>query len=302
MKVVIAGGTGFLGRPLSAAFAADGHQVVVLSRRAADTNTPPGVAIAQWDSGSGAPETSRLLEGADLLVNLAGESIAGRRWTEAHKARIRSSRVTVTRRLVEALSRLSTSPAFVSASAVGYYGDRGDETLTEASPPGTGFLAEICVEWEREALAAAPRARVALVRTGIALERDGGALERMLLPFKLFAGGPLGSGAQYMPWIHRDDWVSLVRWLATRAGAQGPYNATAPNPVTNREFSNTLGAVLHRPSFMPAPAFALKIALGEMAEPLLLASQRAAPARALQEGFVFKYTTLREALEAIVRH
>lgn len=298
MKVVISGGTGFLGRRLSEALVAEGHQVVGLSRRPAAGRGGPGVTLAQWIADPAGLAT--VLDGAGAVVNLAGESIGGRRWNAAHKARIRSSRVDTTRQIVAALAMLPTPPVFVSGSATGYYGDRGADTLTESSPPGDDFLSQVCLEWEREAMNAAPRARVALVRTGLVLERGGGALPQMLLPFKWFAGGPLGSGAQYMSWIHRKDWVNLVRWLITTAAAQGPYNATAPNPVTNREFARTLGAALHRPSFMPAPAFALKIALGEMAGPLLLAGQRVLPQRALEGGFTFTYPTLEEALAAIV--
>lgn len=298
MKIVIAGGTGFLGRPLAAALAADGHDLVVLTRRPGRRAAATRITETHWDPHDSAAEWTGALDGASAVVNLAGEPIAGRRWTAAHKARIRDSRLAATRRIVEALARPASPPALVSASAIGYYGDRGAETLTEASAPGDDFLAKVSVEWEAAAMTAASRTRVALVRTGIVLARGGGALQKMLLPFKLFAGGPLGSGTQYMSWIHRDDWIGLVRWLVTSA-AQGPFNATAPNPVTNKEFSTALGRALHRPSFVPAPAFALRIAVGEMAGPLLLSSQRVLPVRAQEAGFTFKYPTLPEALRAI---
>jgi uncharacterized protein len=298
MLIVIAGGTGFLGAPLADACAAEGHDVLVLTRR------PPAgparhVSFAPWAPADPNGDWQHALDRADAVVNLAGTSIAGRRWTAAHKAAIRESRLTATRSLVDAILRRTPAPALVSASAIGYYGDRGSEILTESSPAGSDFLAGVCVQWEAEAMRAAAATRVAIVRTGIVLDRSGGALEKMLLPFRLFAGGPLGSGGQYMSWIHRDDWVHLVRRLATGAG-KGPFNATAPNPVTNREFASELGRALGRPSFMPAPAFALKIAVGEMAGPLLLASQRVIPSRAPEIGFTFTYQTLPEALAAIL--
>lgn len=297
MRIVLAGGTGFLGRPLAAAFAAEGHDVIVLTRRPAAG--AGRLHCVQWDPGAAAAAWTGALDGAAVVVNLAGESIAGRRWTAAHLARVRESRIGATRHLVSAIARLTPPPALVSASATGFYGDRGDEILTEASTPGEDVLAKICVDWEAEAMKAAPRSRVALVRTGIVLERDGGALQKMRLPFRLFAGGPLGSGRQHMSWIHRDDWVALVRWIAMST-VQGPVNATAPAPVTNRGFSTALGRALHRPSFMPAPAFALRIAVGRMAGPLLLSSQRVIPARAQEAGFAFTYPTLPEALHAIL--
>jgi uncharacterized protein (TIGR01777 family) len=299
MNVVIAGGTGFLGRALTAALVADRHQVLILSRRPAAVRTGSGVTATTWDPERHAGDLVRVVQRADAVVNLAGESIDGRRWNDAYKERIRQSRLSATTRLVEAIRQTSPAPALISASAIGYYGDRGDATLTETSPPGSDFLARVCVEWEKAALAAAPHARVALVRTGIVLDKSNGALPRMLLPFKLFAGGPLGSGRQYMSWIHVADWVALARWLVTTTSLTGPFNATAPNPVTNREFATALGTALHRPSFMPAPAFAIKLAVGEMAGPLVLGSERVIPARALEAGFSFKYPELGQALHAL---
>lgn len=188
-----------------------------------------------------------------------------------------------------------------SASAIGYYGDRGNEELTEASDPGDDFLARLCVRWEREAMRAnSPQTRVVLIRTGIVLDPDGGALARMLPPFRAGVGGPLGSGRQYMSWIHRNDWVSLVRWMITNDLVGGPINATAPEPVTNKDFSRTLGRALHRPSLLRAPAFALRLLLGEMTDPLLLASQRVLPARADALGFQFAYPRLEPALQALL--
>jgi uncharacterized protein len=233
-------------------------------------------------------------------VNLAGESIAGRRWSAAHKARILDSRVGATRSLAAAIRRASSPPpVFVSGSAVGYYGPLGDETVTEDHPAGADFLASVCVQWEQEAARASDRTRVVSVRTGLVLAREGGALPQMLPPFKLGAGGQVGSGRQYWPWIHRDDWVALVRWAITNAAVAGPLNATAPNPVTNKAFAGAVGRALHRPAFMPAPAFALRLLLGEMADALLLSGQRAIPAKAERLGFKFRFTHVDEALNEI---
>jgi uncharacterized protein (TIGR01777 family) len=294
MKVVIAGGTGFIGQALGARLKQDGHELHVLSRRARSAQevewTPDG-STGLWASA---------LDGADAVVNLAGESIASGRWTAARKARIRDSRILATRSLVAAIERVAQRPAvFLSGSAVGYYGPRRDEPITEETPPGDDFLASVCREWEGEALKAARWTRVVLLRTGIVLERDGGALPQMALPFKLFAGGPVGSGRQYQAWIHRDDWVGMATWALRTAEMTGPLNVTAPNPVTNREFAQTLGRILHRPALMPAPAFAMRAALGEMADALLLTGARVIPARAQALGFGFRYPTLEAALRAI---
>ncbi len=301
MRIVIAGGTGFLGAALTRRLVADGHQIVILTRRIATTPPVAGVQMVEWTPTDAARLPGAAIDGADAIVNLAGESIAGRRWTAAHKQRIRDSRIEATRALVTAIRNLRAAPrVFVSGSAVGYYGDRGDETLSEESSPGRDFLADVCVEWEAEARrAGSTQTRVVLVRTGLVLERDGGALAAMLPPFRFGAGGPVGSGRQFWPWIHRDDWVALVRWAIDTNAAAGPINATAPRPVTNREFARTLGRVLRRPAFMPAPRIALRLALGEMADALLLSGQRAVPARAEALGFRFKYAELEPALQAI---
>src|SRR5581483_424847 len=190
-------------------------------------------------------------------------------------------------------------PVFLSGSAVGYYGSRGDELLNEAASPGSDFLARVCVEWEREASAAAERTRVVALRTGLVLAKDGGALREMLLPFRLGIGGPVGSGRQYWPWIHRDDWVALVAWIIANTSVAGAVNMTAPAPVPNREFAAALGRAMHRPSFMPAPAFALQLLFGEMADALLLSGQRAVPDTAERGGFRFRYRLLDQALAAI---
>jgi len=301
MRIVIAGGTGFLGRPLADVLSASGADVVVLTRRTTAAAArhrliewnPDGTAVGAW---------AESVNGAAAVINLAGESIAGSRWSAAHKQRILDSRVRATRSLVDAIRRADAPPpVFVSGSAVGYYGPCDDRLLDESAQPGSDFLARVCVEWEKEAHAAEDRTRVVLIRTGLVLERDGGALPQMLLPFKLGAGGPVGSGRQYWPWIHRDDWISLVVWALRTPSIAGAVNATAPQPVTNREFARALGRALHRPSFMPAPAFALRLMLGEMADALLLSGQRAIPAKAEREGFSFRHRRVEDALAAILQ-
>ena len=299
MKVVIAGATGFLGQPLARALAADGRDIVILTRRTDPPRSTNAARFLTWRPGHPGPWAAEI-EGAAAVVNLAGESIAASRWSNAQKQRILDSRVQATRTLADAILGASRPPpVFVSGSAVGYYGPRGDEVVTENQPPGSDFLAQVCAAWEAEATRADSAARVVCIRTGLVIEDGGGALPRMVLPFKFGAGGPLGSGRQYMPWIHRDDWVALVRWTVATAAADGPINATAPNPVTNTEFARALGRALHRPAFMPAPAFALRLALGEMADALVLSGQRAVPAKAERLGFRFRFTQLDDALRAI---
>lgn len=299
MKVVIAGGSGFLGRPLAARLADDGHDVVVLTRGRAVGGL--GARPVTWTPDGSVGPWAGEIEGAGAVVNLAGEPIAARRWSAQQKARIRDSRVQATRSLAEAIGRaVAPPPVFLSGSAVGFYGPLGDEIATEDTPPGSDFLAGVCVQWEAEASrAAGPKTRVVCIRTGLVLERDGGALPKMLPPFKLGVGGPVGSGRQYWPWIHRDDWVDLVRWAMLTTSAAGPMNVSAPSPVTNTQFARALGRALHRPSFVPAPAFALRIVLGEMADALLLSGQRAVPSKAERLGYSFRYPRVNDALAAI---
>lgn len=299
MKVVIAGGSGFLGRPLTARLADDGHDVVVLTRGRAVGRL--GARPVTWTPDGSVGPWAREIEGAGAVVNLAGEPIAARRWSAQRKARIRDSRVQATHSLAEAIGRAAAPPpVFLSGSAVGFYGPLGDGVATEETPPGSDFLAGVCVQWEAEAgRAAGPKTRVVCIRTGLVLERDGGALPQMLPPFKFGVGGPVGSGRQYWPWIHRDDWVNLARWAMLTALVAGPMNATAPSPVTNREFAHALGRTLHRPSFMTTPAFALRIVLGEMADALLLSGQRAVPSKAEKLGYSFRYPRVNDALAAI---
>ena len=292
MAIVIAGGTGLLGSRLVRALRSAGRRVLVLTRH------PRHDDDRQWSP------TSRdwvgIVDGADAVINLAGESIAGGRWTPARKKAIRDSRVDATSALVDAINAAEQRPpVFLSASAVGIYGNRGGETLTEDSEAGFDFLADVCRDWERLALEASPGSRVVRLRTGLVLDRDGGALPQLALPFRLFAGGPVGSGQQFMSWIHLDDWVAMVVWSLTTSAVSGAINLTAPAPVTNDAFARTLGRVLHRPAFMRAPAFALKLVMGEMAEALVLGGQRVLPARAQSMGYRFKYVELESALRAI---
>jgi hypothetical protein len=305
MNIVIAGGTGFLGRPLATALVAGGHDVVILTRAPGRSGADATPAIAGTRSIAWSPDGTvgvwaAAIDGADAVINLAGEGIAERRWTEAHKRRVLDSRLNATRSLVAAIQAASAPPStLISGSAVGYYGPSDDAIVTESTPPGSDFLAVVCTQWEQAAIqAASERTRVTCIRTGIVLEKGGGALPQMLPPFYLGAGGPVGSGRQYWPWIHRADWVALVVWTLT-SPVSGAVNATAPNPVTNADFARALGRALHRPAFLPAPAFALRLLLGEMADALLLSGQRAVPAVAERGGFRFQYNQVDEALSAI---
>jgi uncharacterized protein (TIGR01777 family) len=296
MTIILAGGSGFLGRALHRHLTAAGHAVIVLSRHAASH-----AGQVQWQPDGSSGTWARALIGADAIVNLAGESIAGKRWTAARKQILRTSRVLPARSIARALAELPARPRIlVTGSAIGYYGAHGDEAVTEATPPGTDFLARLCVEWEQEAAAAASSTtQVALVRTGIVLHPAGGALKPMLLPFRYGVGGPLGTGRQYWSWIHLADWVALVAWLATAAapvtGQVTAWNATAPTPVTNAEFARVLGRVLHRPAAIPTPVFALLLALGEFSSALTTGA-RVLPARAERAGYQFRYTALEPAL------
>ena len=257
-----------------------------------------GVHAVAWTPDGTVGPWAAALDGADVVINLAGEPIATGRWTEAKKQRIADSRVCATRSIVSAIGAAATPPRLlINASGVGYYGPCGDEVVTESHPAGGDFLADVCGRWEQAAMtAASARTRVICVRTGLVLDPDEGALPQMLLPFRFGLGGPLGSGRQYWPWIHREDWVALVLFLAAAPGASGPVNASAPTPVTNREFTRALARVLRRPAILPAPAFGLRLLLGEMADALLLSGQRAIPAAAEHLGFRFAHTDLEKAL------
>jgi uncharacterized protein (TIGR01777 family) len=299
MRTVIAGGSGFLGVALAAALVKNGHEIVVLSRRSAAPDRT-GTRTVQWTPDGSVGAWADALSGATAVVNLAGESIAAARWTAAQKQRIRTSRLLATRSLVAAIEQASTPPAtFVSGSAVGYYGPLGDEIVTEAHPAGSDFLAGVARDWEAEAMRARTRTRVVCVRTGLVLAPDGGALAKMLPPFRLGVGGRVGSGRQYWPWIHRQDWVDLVKFAIHQKEVTGPLNATAPAPVTNAEFARTLGSALRRPAVLPTPGFVLKLLLGELAEALLLGGQRAVPAKAEQLGCRFAFGRLDAALRSV---
>jgi hypothetical protein len=303
MKTVVAGGTGLLGCPLAARLLAEGHDVVILTRGSARSGGVARARFVTWTPDGTVGPWAGEIDGASLVINLTGESIAGRRWSSAHKERIRESRLQATRSLVEAVRRASAPPAvFVNGSAVGYYGPHGDEIVTESTPPGADFLATVCVQWEAEASRVASAAtRLICVRTGLVLDGSGGALPQMLPPFKFGVGGPVGSGRQYWPWIHHDDWLALVLWAIDTPQASGPINATAPVPVSNADFARALGRALSRPALLPAPAFALRLLLGEMADALLLSGQRALPAVAERLGFPFRYPRIDDALRAIFR-
>lgn len=295
MKIVVAGGTGFLGTPLVSQLRAGGNDVSVLTRG------PAAPGQITWSPDGTVGPWAIAIDGADAVINLAGESIAGHRWTAAHKTRIRNSRILATRSVVRAIHAAARKPTtLVNASAVGYYGSRGNETLTEESAPGDDFLAMVCRAWEAEAGAAADASRVILLRSAPVLESDGGMLPQIARPFRFFVGGPVGPGNQYWSWIHRDDWVAIVKWALETNHVTGPLNLAAPTPVTNREFAQTLGRVLKRPAFMPAPTFALHLVLGEMAD-ILLFSQRVIPAKAAALGFGFRYASLEPALVAAMR-
>ena len=296
MRIVVAGGTGFLGAPLVRRLRAEGHFVSVLTRRPRRPERPHEVA---WNPAEPEGPWTAAVQSADAVINLAGESIADGRWTTARKAALRDSRIQATRAIVAAMTQGARTPAALfNASAVGIYGPHGDEPVTEDTPPGSDFLASLGMAWEAEATAAAHKTRVVLLRTGIALDHGGGALQQMAMPFYFMAGGPLGSGRQYISWIHRDDWTGMVSWALGTPAVSGPLNVTAPNPVTNAEFAHALGRALRRPSFMPAPAFALRLVLGEMAD-AILTGQRVLPAKALALGFSFMYPQLEDALRAI---
>jgi uncharacterized protein (TIGR01777 family) len=299
MKVLVTGASGFVGPRLLRLL----DRPVVLSRNPDRSRAAIGMLagrIVRWDPMQG-PPPSEAFEGVDVVMHLAGESVAEGRWTAAQKARIRDSRVIGTRHLVQGIAQAAVRPrTLVSASAVGYYGDRGEEELTESAAPGRDFLAEVCVAWEQEALAARQHGvRVVTARTGIVLGAGGGALAKMLTPFKLGGGGPLGSGRQWMPWIHVADLARLYVHAAETTAVDGPMNAVAPHPVRNSEFTKALARQLHRPAFLPAPYFGLRLLFGEFAQ-VLFASQRVVPQVAVDSGFVFQYPEIAAALREIL--
>ena len=294
MTVLIAGGSGFLGTALARTFRAAGHRVMILTRR------PQRDGDVLWSTKPTDTSWRHALERSDALINLAGISIAGARWTDDRKREIRASRLAPTVSLVSAIAEATRPPAiFISSSAVGIYGTHGDEVITEETPPGNDFLASVCRDWETRAIEASSRSRVVLLRSGVVLAREGGALPQLALPFRLFAGGPVGTGQQYLSWISLADWLGIVQWMLTRNHVSGPINLTAPTPVTNAEFARTMGRVLGRPSFVRTPAAAVRFALGELADAIILGGQRVVPTRATALGYEFKHETLEQALRDI---
>jgi uncharacterized protein (TIGR01777 family) len=297
MQILITGSRGLVGSALIPALGAEGHRVVRLVRTKPATEKD----CLHWDPAAGILDATSF-EGIDGVVHLAGENIAGGRWTVERKERIRDSRVRGTRLLAERLAELARPPkVLVSASAVGYYGDRGNETLTEASPPGSNYLARVCHEWEAATEPAGQRGiRVINLRMGVVLSAEGGALAKMLFPFRMGVGGIVGNGKQYFSWISIDDLVRTILHALETDSLRGPVNAVAPHSVTNAEFTKALGKVLGRPTIVPMPAFAARLTFGEMADELLLASARVTPAKLLASGFVFRHSDVESALTALL--
>ncbi len=293
MKVVVAGGTGFLGAALVDALQRAGHAVTVLSR------APTAAGQMAWTPDGTAGDWAAVIDGADAVINLAGTSIAGSRWTDDYKSAIDNSRIKATRSLANAIKAAARPPSvFLSGSAVGYYGPHGDEIVTEETAAGTDFLATVCNQWEWEAQQVPSGTRVVLLRTGLVLDGAGGALRQIVKPFRMMAGGPVGSGHQYWSWIHIDDWVGIALRALESPRLSGPVNLTAPHPVTNAEFAHTLGLVLKVPSMVHTPGFVLRAMLGEMANALLLTGQRVLPQKAHWDGYAFRFPNLKPALDA----
>lgn len=302
MKVLITGGTGLVGRALTGRLVQKGHRVAILSRgKGTAIGFPDGVSVRTWDAKT-VDDLVEHLEAADAVVHLAGENIGDGRWTTSRKARILTSRVDSTRALTEALRRAEPKPkTLVQASAVGFYGPRGDRDLSESDEVGTDFLATVCGAWEAASSEVpALGIRRVVARTGVVLSRSGGALPRMVLPFRLFVGGPVGSGSQWISWIHLEDLVGALEHLLFHEQTEGPYNLCAPEPVTNRVFSKAIGNVMGRPSWFPAPAFMIRTLLGEMAT-IVLEGQRAAPLRLIDSGYAFRFPQVGEALHDLLQ-
>ena len=303
MRYLIAGASGFIGQALAAQLFRQGTEVVALVRNpAVSAGRLPGARLHAWDALGGLPP-EEAFDGVDVVVNLVGESIS-KRWNPERKEAFRASRVQGTSALVERMRMLGRRPAaFVSVSGTGIYGARGDEVLTETAPPGAGFLSDMAAAWEAAAEQAAGLGlRTVLLRLGAVLGRGGGILDKLLGPFSLGLGGRLGDGRQFMPWIHLEDAVGLIRFAADHPTLEGPVNAVAPEPITNAEFTSALGEALKRPTLVSLPAFALRLAFGtEMAAELLLSSQRVSPIKALEAGFVFSFPLLREALANLMK-
>jgi len=307
MRIIITGGTGLIGTELSKSLAVDGHEVIVLSRNPEGKSLPDGVRAEKWD-GKTAVSWGHLADGADAIINLAGENIAGSgilpaRWTKERKARILNSRTDAGNAVVEAVVAAKNKPKLViQSSGVDYYGNVPDGVVTEDSPPGDdGFLAKVTVPWENSTAAVEQEGvRRVIIRTGVVLNKDEGTLETMLLPFKFFAGGPVGSGKQWLAWIHILDVIRSIRFLLENEEARGPYNLCAPESVQYKEFSKLIGQEMGRPSFVPAPAFGMKLALGEVAD-LVLNGRCAQPKRLLDAGFTFEFPDPQSALQDLLK-
>lgn len=293
MKVAITGSTGLVGRKIASGLKADGHQVVKLVR-----GEPKGTDEFSWDPDSEKID-AKAFEGVDAVIHLAGENIATKRWSSEQKMKIKQSRIKGTKLIADTLATLDNPPrTLVSTSAIGFYGDRGNEILTEDSTSGAGFLAGVCRDWEDATRTAESKGiRVIHARLGVVLSREGGALKMMLPPFLLGAGGPLGDGKQYMSWIDLDDTAKAFIYMATKDSVSGPVNVVAPNPLTNAEFTKTLAKVIHRPAFFPVPTIGVKVLFGEMGEELLLSSNRVSSSKLVGAGFEFVYPELESALK-----
>lgn len=300
-RVIIAGGSGVIGQALTKQLLSQGYEVVILSRNPTQAGFSAPVQVVKWD-GQTPAGWEQYVSGSKAIINLAGANIGDGRWSEARKKLIIESRVQATQAVVAAVQQAAVKPEVVlQASAVGYYGNRADELLSEASNPGQDFLAHICTQWEAAVAPLQGQTRVVILRTGVVLSTQNGALQKMLLPFKLFAGGPFGDGKQWFSWIHLEDEIAAILFLLNNAETSGVYNLTAPRPLTNQQFAKVLGQVLNRPSFIPAPAFALRLALGEMSA-LLLDGQRVEPKRLLEAGFTFRYPEPVEAVTHLITH
>ncbi|HET9270078.1 MAG TPA: TIGR01777 family oxidoreductase [Vicinamibacterales bacterium] len=305
MRIVIAGGSGFLGRALSEHLVGRQHEVVILTRSGAVSARTGARAVSWQPDGSANPGTwAKEIDGAAAIVNLTGAGMADKRWTRRRKDELRQSRVQPTRSLVAAIRAASVRPAtFVQGSAVGFYGPSHDEVIDESFPPGQDFLGQLAVSWEAEAHpVAALGCRLVILRSGVVLARGGGMLEKVMPPFQFFVGGPIASGRQYLSWIHLADWVALVTWVLETSSVSGPVNAASPTPVTNADFSRALGRALRRPSWLRVPGFALRLIFGEMANDMLLAGQRVVPRRALEAGFAFKHPDIDSALNSALHN
>ncbi|PJF40376.1 MAG: TIGR01777 family protein [Phototrophicales bacterium] len=303
MRIIITGGTGLIGTALATHLVKAGHEVYSLSRKPSAHTAPSGVKLHKWDAKTG-EGWSELITEDTAIVNLAGAGIADKRWSDERKAEIINSRINAANAIIDAVQRAGIKPKVViQASAVGYYGsDVGDTVLTEDSPAGHDFLADVCVQWENAIQPIIEQGvRVAIIRTGVVLSMYGGAFPRQILPFRLFVGGSIGNGEQYYPWIHIDDEVAAITFLLENENASGPYNLTAPHPVTNQEFTHVLGRVMKRPAVFPVPAMVFKILFGEMSV-VLLKGQNAHPARLKEAGFTFAHPEPTEAVDHLLHH